>query len=51
MNSGRACSTAVFLRLKSGEQAIRFRPALDINAEAIDEAMDLLRKQCQRMQR
>jgi L-lysine 6-transaminase len=39
------------LTLKSGEQAIRFRPALDINAEAIDEAMDLLRKQCQRMQR
>ena len=39
------------LALKSGEQAIRFRPALDINAEAIDEAMDLLRKQCQRMQR
>jgi L-lysine 6-transaminase len=39
------------LTLKSGEQAIRFRPALDINAEAIDEAMDLLRKQCQRMQK
>ena len=39
------------LALKSGERAIRFRPALDINAEAIDEAMDLLRKQCQRMQR
>ena len=39
------------LALKSGEQAIRFRPALDINAETIDEAMDLLRKQCQRMQR
>ncbi len=39
------------LTLKSGEQAIRFRPALDINAEAIDEAMDLLRKQCRRMQR
>jgi L-lysine 6-transaminase len=39
------------LTLKSGEQAVRFRPALDINAEAIDEAMDLLRKQCQRMQR
>ena len=38
------------LTLKSGERAIRFRPALDINAEAIDEAMDLLRKQCQRMQ-
>jgi L-lysine 6-transaminase len=39
------------LALKSGERAIRFRPALDINSEAIDEAMDLLRKQCQRMNR
>ena len=39
------------LALKSGEQAIRFRPALDIGAEAIDEAMNLVRKQCQRMQR
>jgi L-lysine 6-transaminase len=39
------------LALKSGERAIRFRPALDINAEAIDEAMDLVRKQCQRMQK
>jgi L-lysine 6-transaminase len=39
------------LALKSGEQAIRFRPALDINAEAIDEAMDLVREQCQRMRR
>jgi len=39
------------LTLKSGERAIRFRPALDITSEAIDEAMDLLRKQCQRMRR
>ena len=39
------------LTLKSGERAIRFRPALDITAEVIDEAMDLLRKQCQRMRR
>ena len=39
------------LALKSGERAIRFRPALDITAEVIDEAMDLLRKQCQRMRR
>ncbi|MEP7015035.1 MAG: L-lysine 6-transaminase [Verrucomicrobiota bacterium] len=39
------------LALKSGAQAIRFRPALDINAGAIDEAMDLVRKQCQRMQK
>ena len=51
MNSGRACSIDGVLALKSGEHAIRFRPALDITAEAIDEAMDLLRKQCQRMQR
>lgn len=39
------------LALKSGEQAIRFRPALDISAEAIDEAMDLVRKECQRRQK
>jgi L-lysine 6-transaminase len=39
------------LTLKSGERAIRFRPTLDITAEAIDEAMDLLRKQCQRMRK
>ena len=34
------------LVLKSGERAIRFRPALDIKAEVIDEAMDLLRQEC-----
>jgi L-lysine 6-transaminase len=39
------------LALKSGEQAIRFRPALDISATAIDEAMDLVREQCQRTQK
>jgi L-lysine 6-transaminase len=37
------------LVLKSGERAIRFRPALDITAEVVDEAMDLLRQQCQAM--
>ena len=37
------------LVLKSGERAIRFRPALDITAEVIDEAMDLLRQECQQM--
>ncbi len=37
------------LVLKSGERAIRFRPALDITAEAADEAMDLLRQECRRM--
>lgn len=34
------------LVLKSGERAIRFRPALDITAEAADEALDLLRQEC-----
>ena len=34
------------LVLKSGERAIRFRPALDITAEVVDEAMELLRHQC-----
>ena len=39
------------LTLRSGEQSIRFRPALDITAEVVDEAMDLIRKQCQRMRK
>jgi L-lysine 6-transaminase len=39
------------LALKSGERAIRFRPALDISAEVVDEAMELLRKQCARMRK
>ena len=34
------------LTLRSGENSIRFRPALDITAEVIDEAMDLMRKFC-----
>jgi L-lysine 6-transaminase len=37
------------LILKSGERAIRFRPALDLTAEVADEAMDLLRQECRRM--
>ncbi len=37
------------LVLKSGERAIRFRPALDISTEVVDEAMELLRLQCQQM--
>jgi L-lysine 6-transaminase len=37
------------LVLKSGERAIRFRPALDISTEVVDEAMELLRQQCQAM--
>ena len=39
------------LVLKSGERAIRFRPALDISPEVIDEAMGLLRQQCQQMRK
>jgi L-lysine 6-transaminase len=37
------------LVLKSGERAIRFRPALDISTAVVDEAMELLRQQCQQM--
>ena len=37
------------LALKSGEKAIRFRPALDITKDVVDEAITLLRAQCQRM--
>jgi L-lysine 6-transaminase len=37
------------LTLRSGEQSIRFRPALDTTAAVIDEAMELMRKQCRRM--
>src|SRR5438552_8089306 len=34
------------LVLKSGEHSIRFRPALDITKEVVDEAMEILRKYC-----
>lgn len=34
------------LTLRSGEQSIRFRPALDMTAEVVDEAIDLMRKYC-----
>src|SRR5213595_3938356 len=34
------------LTLRSGENSIRFRPALDITAEVIDKAMELMRKFC-----
>ena len=37
------------LVLKSGERAIRFRPALDITTGVVDEAMELLRQQCRQM--
>ncbi len=35
--------------LKSGESAIRFRPALDLRKEVVDEAVGLIREQCVRM--
>jgi L-lysine 6-transaminase len=34
------------LTLRSGEHSIRFRPALDITAEVIDQAMELMRRYC-----
>ena len=37
---------AGLLVLKSGEHSIRFRPALDITKEVVDEAMEILQKQC-----
>jgi L-lysine 6-transaminase len=39
------------LVLKSGDHSIRFRPALDITIEVVDEAIGLLRAQCQQMKR
>jgi L-lysine 6-transaminase len=36
------------LVLKSGGRSIRFRPALDITKKVVDEAMEILRKQCKR---
>jgi L-lysine 6-transaminase len=37
------------LALRSGERSIRFRPALDLPLEAVDEAMSIIRKQCDAM--
>jgi L-lysine 6-transaminase len=34
------------LTLRSGEESIRFRPALDMTAAVVDEAVDLLRQYC-----
>ena len=34
------------LTLRSGESSIRFRPALDLTAEVVDEAIELMRKFC-----
>jgi L-lysine 6-transaminase len=41
---------AGLLGIKCGERSIRFRPALDLRAEAIERAMALLRETCHRMQ-
>jgi L-lysine 6-transaminase len=37
------------LALKSGEKAIRFRPALDMTKEVVDEAIAIIRDQCQKL--
>jgi len=37
---------AGLLVLKSGEHSIRFRPALDLTKQVVDESMEILRKQC-----
>ena len=34
------------LTLRSGENSIRFRPALDLTAEVVDEAIEVVRKYC-----
>ena len=34
------------LTLRSGEQSIRFRPALDMTGEVVDEAIELMTKYC-----
>jgi L-lysine 6-transaminase len=34
------------LTLRSGENSIRFRPALDLTADVVDEAMGVMRKYC-----
>ena len=34
------------LTLRSGENSIRFRPALDLTADVVDEAMNVMRKFC-----
>ena len=36
------------LALRSGEESIRFRPALDTSAQVVDEAIDLMRQYCGR---
>jgi L-lysine 6-transaminase len=36
------------LTLRSGDRSIRFRPALDMTAEVVDEAMGLMRQYCRK---
>jgi L-lysine 6-transaminase len=36
------------LTLRSGDRSIRFRPALDITAAVVNEAMDLIRQYCRK---
>ena len=36
------------LTLRSGENSIRFRPALDLTADVVDEAMGVMRKYCRK---
>src|SRR5216117_4011708 len=36
------------LTLRSGDRSIRFRPALDITAEVVDEAMGFIRQYCRK---
>jgi L-lysine 6-transaminase len=36
------------LTLRSGEESIRFRPTLDVTAEVVDEAIDLMRQYCRK---
>ena len=37
------------LAVRCGERSIRFRPALDVPAEAVQQALDIIRQQCGRM--
>jgi len=40
---------AGLLAIRSGERSIRFRPVLDFPENAVEEAIDLMRRQCRRM--
>jgi len=40
---------AGLLAIRSGEKSIRFRPVLDFPEKAVDEAIDLMERQCRRM--